>query len=206
MGVYFFNVVVKILNLLPVVETNDLLLFDLVKTANKQAFEKLFRKYYESVSRFVYRYVKDADSAEEITQDLFIHFWENAPAMQIRISLKAYLFTSARNFALNYIRRNKIRKKYHEEVQSIDLLEEMSIESDQASAFTVLMNQALTALPEKCRVIFELSKYEGLSYDEIAEYLSISKKTVENQITIALHKLREWLRPHMDLIYNDRNG
>ena len=181
----------------------DILLFNLVQQGNKNAFEKLFLTYYTSISKFIFSYIRDSDTAEEIAQDMFIHFWENAPQMHITTSLKAYLFTSARNFTLNHIKKTKTRHKYHEAAKdSIDLNEKL-ISDEKANIFKNLLNHAIKSLPDKCREIFEMSKYEGLTYEEISDFLGLSTKTVENQMGIALRKIREWMQPYKNQIYDE---
>lgn len=183
-------------------DKTEILLFRQIREGNKEAFAKMFTMYYESVARFIFRYVKDGDTAEEIAQDLFIHFWENAPRLNITASVKAYLFTSARNFSFNHLKKNKIREKYHElanaDTETVALVEEVKSTDNQ---FLILLKQSLDTLPEKCREIFELSKFEGLSYEEIADFLQISKKTVENQLAIALRKIRAWMAPYKQELF-----
>ena len=181
---------------------DDILLFNLVKKGNKDAFEKLFRMYYPSISRFIFDYIKDSDTSEEIAQEMFVFFWENAPQMNIKTSLKAYLFTSAKNFSLNYIKKAKTRQKYHETSQETIQMNEESWVDEKIETFTILVKQALTTLPDKCREIFEMSKYEGLTYEEISEFLGLSRKTIENQMGIALRKIREWMQPFVNQIYD----
>jgi RNA polymerase sigma-70 factor (ECF subfamily) len=178
----------------------DILLFNLVKKGNKNAFEKLFRIYYTPICRFIHRYTGSNDTSEEIAQDMFIYFWQNAPVIDIKTSLKAYLFTSARNFSLNYIKKSSIRQKYHEAAQRETQNTETIIPEEKTERFKKLLNQAVDKLPQKCREIFELSKYEGLTYEEISEFLGLSRKTVENQMGIALNKIRKWMQPYIDQI------
>ena len=182
-------------------DINDHDLFSQVKNGNKLAFQTLFRKYYASMVRFIYRFVKDEDSSEEIAQELFINFWENAPRLEIIISFKSYLYTSARNHALNYLKKNTIREKYHQLSAGSETSESSYDEPINSGVFNNLILKALQTLPEKCREIFMLSKYEGLTYDEIADYMGLSKKTVENQMGIGLKKMREWLQPHISGIF-----
>lgn len=183
-------------------EDEDKLLFSRVKQGNKEAFDTLFRKYYIRLVRFAIGYVKSGPIAEEIIQDIFIKFWEYAKRIEIESSLLAYMYSSSRNACLNYIKKEDIRAKYEMEKheQAKEKLQNTQTEVN-VSAFQELLAIHVGNLPEKCRQIFELSKFEGLSYDEIAAFLDISSKTVENQMGIALRKLREALSPYRDLIY-----
>ena len=179
-------------------DSTDHELFRQVKIGNRIAFQTLFRKYYASIVRFIFRFVKDRDTSEEIAQELFISFWENAPRLAIKISFKSYLYTSARNHALNYLKKNTIREKYHRLSATADNSGSENIDS---MTFNDLIRKALQILPDKCREIFVLSKYEGLTYDEIADYMGLSKKTIENQMGIGLKKIREWLQPYINRIF-----
>jgi len=182
-------------------EVNDQQLFEKVKSGNKIAFESLFRKYYAPIAGFILKYVRDRDSAEEVAQDLFISFWENAPRLQITTSFKSYLYTSAKNYALNYIKKSATRDKYHQLAWDATESETEETDSTRSNSFNQLVNKALDTLPEKCREIFIMSKYEGLTYDEIAEYMGLSKKTVENQMGIGLRKIRDWIQPYLSNVY-----
>lgn len=176
----------------------DILLFKEVQKGNRGAFNALFKKYYQPLCRFCYHHVSSKDVSEEIVQDVFVNTWENSAKTEIRISVAAWLYTLVKNHALNYLKKEKTRKKYEENAS----IEEENEPAYDTAKFKKELEKGMQKLPEKCRLIFQLSKSEGLSYDEIAEYLDISKKTIENQMTIAFRKLKETLLPSWNEIFN----
>lgn len=171
-------------------------LFERIKLRDKAAFDILFRKYYATLCRFSYAMCLSEEDAEECIQDLFVRLWEKSSVVNIEVSLKAYLYTSARNYTLNAIKKRQAERnclnEYSENREPQEQDEKISeVEIGQ------LIQMGVNTLPEKCREIFILCKQEGLTYEEIAEYLNISKKTIDNQMGIALRKLRDYLQPRV---------
>ena len=122
--------------------------------------------------------------------DIFIYVWENRKTLQIQLSFKAYFFQAARNRCLNALRQEKKTISLDEINTDIADTEAISLENDELCR---LIQEAVFALPEKCREIFNLSRNENLSNQEIAEKLNISIKTVEGQITKSLKKIKKFL-------------
>jgi RNA polymerase sigma-70 factor (ECF subfamily) len=145
--------------------------------------------------------LKDEDASEEVVQDLFIFLWENRTNIDIKSSLRAFLYTSVKNRSLNYIRNHKTRV-LHEDSFARDQSQQISqiIDFCEREELQKVVEDCLADLPKQCREIFELSRNENLTYNEIAQKLSISPKTVENQIGIALKKLRISLGPYISCI------
>ncbi len=171
---------------------NDILLLKLLQTGDKQAFKFLFDTYFESLCRYMFFYLKDKQDAEEIAMDIFMYIWENCEKIEIKISLKAYLFQAARNRCLNALRDRKESYSLEENEQYEHLRTEIcsTLEIDELNH---LIEEAVLSLPEKCREVFIKSRHEQLSNQEIAEALQISVKTVEGQITKALKRIKEFL-------------
>ena len=173
----------------------DILLFECLIQGQKEAFDTLFRKYYQPLCRFANFFTENSSDAEEAVQTAFITLWESREEIRISRSLKAYLYMIVRNNALMLLRKTNTRKQYEQqfvEIQEIDAPSEPLLTDEEINK---LVMKGLAALPEKCRMIFSLSRYDGLTYEEIAEYLELSPKTVENQMGIAFQKLREYLQP-----------
>jgi RNA polymerase sigma-70 factor (ECF subfamily) len=166
----------------------------LVNKLDKSSFEELFRTYFTPLCAFAQKYVGDADEAKDIIHQVFIGLWQKREDVDLSTSLKSYLFTGVHNRCLNYIRdRKKIIQfdaPQHESelgnyLESRDFLE--------ASETEAKINAALDDLPEKCRQIFMMNRFDQLKYREIADKLNISIKTVETQMSRALKMLREKL-------------
>ncbi len=175
----------------------DASLIRLFRTRPEQAIEILFREYYPDVCRSVMRIIPDPGIAEDIAQDVFFDLWRKRESLNVNSSFGAYLRRAARNKSLNYIRDRKItpegeEKLPHREENQSDANRKLEIQDLQRS-----IDQAVNELPDRCRQIFSLSRFEDMSYQEIADQLDISIKTVENQISKALRLLREALGPHL---------
>jgi len=157
---------------------------------NRQLFEQLFREHYNALCNFGMRYLHDTDSAQEIVQDVFINLWQKKETITSDKSVKSYLYTSVKNRCLNYIRDNKkFRSQYLDVELELDIpFEDVDLFSESETQDKI--NTALGKLPEKCRQVFELSRFEELKYKEIAERLGISQKTVEIHMSKALKILR----------------
>jgi RNA polymerase sigma-70 factor (ECF subfamily) len=178
--------------------SNDLELFERIKKGDEAAFETLFRAYFKPLCHFAYKIVKDVIISEEIVQDLFFNFWEKRKKLELYTSLKSYLFKSVHNNSLKYLRHQKIVIDYEAKVknyqpQPFELQENYA----EIGEMICIINQTLDEVPERTREIFLLNRDEGLKYQEIAEKLNISVKTVEAHITSLLKLLRVNLKDYM---------
>jgi RNA polymerase sigma-70 factor, ECF subfamily len=157
----------------------------------KEDFETLFRAEFKGLCFFAQKYVKDFDAAREIVQDSFINLWEKHASIDPSRSVKSYLTTTIHNKCHNYLRDNK---KFNTNLLEIENLIEISEISDNdilvEQELRKTIQQAIEDLPEKCREIFVLNRYENLKYQEIADKLGISVKTVEAQMSKALQHMR----------------
>lgn len=162
--------------------------------------ELIFRRYYQAVCMAVYRIVPNAETAEDLAQEVFFELWRRRSELRIDTSLPAYLRRAAVNKALNYIRDQKIKWTDDSELPALPG-HQPGIQSEmEAGELQALIDKYIEQLPEKCRLVFVLSRNEALSHAEIAEQLNISTKTVENQITKALRFLKAALGPYMGFL------
>ena len=177
-------------------QDQDLLLFSQVKNDDFSAYEQAFKKYYKELYRFAYTYVRDTTIAEEMAQEVFLYIWEKRKKIEIHTTFKTYLYSAIKNKCLNYIKLELPKQQSMSDVSEV-MLSVASERKDEGEneKLKVYIQQAIDQLPKKCRQIFVLSRNAGLTYEEIAEELDLSKKTVENQMGIALKKLRESLEP-----------
>lgn len=169
----------------------DLLCFSKVKKGDFVAYEFIFNKYFKDLYRFGYSYLRDETQAEEIAQEVFLYLWDKREKIEIQTTLKTYLFSAVKNKCMNYIKIELPRQKNMSDVEQAKMF--VSYDKDTTDNSELLkkqIKQAIDELPTKCKQVFMLSRYSGFTYEEIAEELGISKKTVENQMGIALKKLR----------------
>lgn len=172
-----------------------------VKRNEKEALEELFRTYYPYVCNSMYRFIKDKTLIEDLAQDVFLRFWQKRDRIDVTSSLKAYLGRMAVNEALGYLRskKNVFSEEINDDWQSLGT--DRSVEENYLHLeLSDHIRAAIDRLPPKCRLVFTLSRYEGLSYKDIAEQLGISIKTVENQMGKALKILREDIKPYLSIL------
>lgn len=173
--------------------------FEEIRNGNIHVFNSLFEKNYKFLCKFAYSFCRSQELAEEAVQQVFIELWAKRKKIQINTSIGAYLTISVRNRLINEIKKDKTRKKYEKEFFN-EIVEKSFSDSGNKKneVFHRELAKAINNLPQKCQDIFIMSRYEGLSYDEIAEFLGLSGKTIENQMGIAFRKLREHLIPFFE--------
>jgi RNA polymerase sigma-70 factor (ECF subfamily) len=183
------------------VELSDQQYLSALKSGDITAFEMLFKTYYQPLCNYAYTFIQDRDEAEEIVQSTFLSVWEKREGMEVRTAMKPYLYAMVRNACLNVIKHEKIKQVH---VTGELAVAERSVESVtrtvMAAELETKIYEAMEQLPEQCRLVFKLSRFEELKYAEIAEQLSISVKTVENHMGKALKIMREQLRDYLPLL------
>lgn len=168
---------------------------------SKTDIDKIFKLYYRSLCMYILHYVHDIDAAEDIAQDCFTAFWKNTAKENIVIeNIKAYLYTTARNHSLNYLRKESVYRSIITPSDLEDILTDD--ETEERSVIEARMWTAIDVLPERCREIFLLNKRDGMKYKEIAEKLQISVNTVDNHISKALRLIREGIHKTYIFIFN----
>lgn len=168
---------------------------------DQTAFELLFRFYYPGLVTFVSQIISDRDEAEEIVQDFFVKLWTGRSGIQKSSSLKSYFFVSVKNRAFNYLKKEQIKEKTFSQLK--ELVENNFLFQPDLFVESELQHQiamAMEKLPARTREIFMMSRFKGLSYDEIAAQLELSKRTVETQIYNALKILRNELKEYQFLL------
>lgn len=174
-------------------------LIDSIKKGNPKSFELVFKTYYKKLCTFAFDYTRQLETAEDIVKDFFVAFWDNRNSLEIKTSLSGYLFRSVRNACINYLLRNKERKNTisMEEVNWIEIKINEPVSNDYpignllAKELEGQIYNIIEKLPEACREIFKLSRFDDLSHKKIAELLHISENTVKVQIYRALKHLKE---------------
>lgn len=176
---------------------SDQELIDEWKRNKDKGIELIFKTYYTFVCHVLYRIIPNENTVEDIAQDVFFEFWKKRANIQINTSLKAYLRRAARNRALNHIRDQRMAFAEESEMPNLITTDPSINQLLAAEELKKQIDQAIDSLPERCRLVFVLSRFEDMSYREIAENLNISVKTVEHQIAKALKSLRQALGPNL---------
>lgn len=171
----------------------DITLLQRLKKGDKKALTELYNSYWKPLYISSYNLLKEKELCEEIIQDVFIDFWNQRDKLQIKISVKSYLYACVRYKVFNEFRKTKMK--------NIELFEDLNDRFQYATPETKVMHQELVlqvetivnTLPKKCQEVYRLSREKQLSHKEIAKKLNISTKTIENHITHALKILRTCL-------------
>jgi RNA polymerase sigma-70 factor (ECF subfamily) len=170
-------------------------LLDRLRQGDRDAFDTIFRAHYPSVVAMAERIAGERAVAEELGQDVMLELWRRRESVSVDESLRAYLVRAARNRALNHLRHERMK------VRTAPFAAGETVSAPEAPARLVeaeidaAVREAVSALPERCREVFELSRGAGLRYTEIAGVMGISVKTVEAQMGKALRMLRARLAP-----------
>jgi RNA polymerase sigma-70 factor (family 1) len=163
---------------------------------DQKAYEELYVSLYKYLYNFAWSFVKSKQLAEEIVSDVFIKVWQKRKTIESIDNFKVYLYVATKNISLNYLGKNKTL--FYSDIQDLSA-ELISTYSDPeqlliTSDMMMLINNAIAQLPSRCRLIFQLVKEDKMKCREVAEILQISPKTVENQVTIAVHKIGNAVR------------
>ena len=159
----------------------------------------VFRDYYKPLVRYGNTYLKDSDEAEDIVQQVFVSLWEKRDQLDIHTSIRSILYKSVQNACLNKIKHLKVRTSYAEELKATAVYTDSS-DSVQATELNERIQLAMENMPEQCSRIFKMSRFEQLRYQEIADQLGLSVKTIENQMGKALKIVREELKDYLPLL------
>jgi len=167
-------------------------LWQLVQNDHQAAFNAVYTKYWSALYQTAFYILKDREQSLDIVQEIFVWLWEHRKSVQIKTTLKGYLTAAVKFKAANLIRGHKVRAdffKYIETASPFTLSTDAALQIEAKELQDVIL-QTVDSLPERCGAVYKLSRNEHLSNQEIAQKLGVSIKTVENQMTIALKKLR----------------
>lgn len=179
----------------------DSLLIIGLKEGREAIFEDIFKQFYAGLCVYAKKYVYEQEIAEEIVQHLFCRLWEKREHLEIKGSIKAYLFNATRNNCLSHLRHEKIKNNYQQEVITSHTEKDPEFNDTlQEAELSQLIQKTIGELPEQCRKIFLMSREEGLKYKEIAAQLGLSQKTVEAQMGKALKRIRKVLEAYLTII------
>lgn len=172
---------------------------------NKQDFERFYLYYFPKLVRFAKEYVLSEEEAENIVQDTFLVLWEQKNSFEQFQNIQAYLFRLTKNKCIDFLRHKIMtqekkqgmldaqKKEYEYNLFSIEQFDDSIFNTENIN---LILHEAIQSLPEKCRNIFILSRFEEMSHQQIAEKLNISTSTVNNQISFAMKNLKEKLKKY----------
>ncbi len=180
-------------------------LINRLNAGDEDAFEAVFTKHFAKLCLYAEHYVREKYIAREIVENFFCDFWENSTDITIESNLAGYLVRSIHNRCLKYIRHEKVKQKYVERSQYLftdrELLEPVSDDYPEALLISHELEKeisdAIESLPDQCKKIFLLNRFDNLTYLKIAEKLGISVNTVKTQMARALQKLRSRLKGYL---------
>ena len=174
---------------------SDAELVHLIKSGEKEAYRDLFEKYAPKIYQFSLSYLKNEEDSKELVQEVFIKVWEKREILDSSQNIKSYIFKIAVNAIYDFIRHKNIESAFNDFARvNFDIHSNNTWDNIIFEEMKSTLNKLVHQLPEQRRKIFNLSKRKGLSNDEIAQKLNISKRTVENQLYRAITNLRKHLK------------
>lgn len=185
------------------VSEEELFILQRMIDGDENALKYFFDTYYDDLCNFVNSYLRDESLSEDIVQSIFIYLWDKRDSIPNHCSIKSYLYMASKNKSLNYLRNDRTKNRILEKL-SFEPKLTFANEADQFLEFEelkMIVSNAIDKLPNQCKTIYQLSREDGLSNKEIAEKLGISAKTVENQMTIAIRKIKDFMQPYQDQIF-----
>jgi RNA polymerase sigma-70 factor (ECF subfamily) len=172
-----------------------------LREGDEVVFEGIFKGYYERLCNYANTMINDMDEAEEMVQSMFLGLWEKHNDVEIHTSMKSYLYRAVHNNCLNRIKHYKVRQVHSEQIKhQADYTIENASQDLIGAELEQQIHLAISSMPPQCSKIFQLSRFENLTYAEIAEHMNLSVKTVDNQMGKALKLMREKLKDYLPYI------
>ena len=160
---------------------------------NKAEYHILFKKMYTPLCNYANTILKDHDTSEDIVQGLFVDFWEKRENLSVaEDKIENYLVRATKLNCIDHLRKQNVHRKYETEIKHTQNDNTDDVDDSEINKEAIYL--AIAQLPEKTKIVFINGKMNGLSYDEIAKKMDISKKTVENQMGRAFKHLRRILK------------
>lgn len=178
------------------------------RNGDENIFELIFDENYERIVGFCMQFIPDIDEAKNIAQQSFIKLWLNRGELKTTGGINAFLYTAAKTECLNFLRHEKYKQQFRaqtiqekERQLNAEILESFQFDRLEFIELEEMIDTALQKLPERCRLVFEKSRFEGKKNREIAEELDIALKSVESNITRAIKILRKELKDILPLVF-----
>lgn len=171
---------------------------------DQEAFKELFFDFYPSLCVFAQRYISSPEACEDIVQDTFFRLWKNRKSMEVTSSFRNFLVTSVKNNCTDYLRKQSVRQHHADRQSSYTSTNGYSDDTPE-EIYTIgeleeMFRAALDKLSENVRRAFEMSRFESMTYNQIAEEMAVSPKTIEAYISKALCLLRTELKDYLPIV------
>lgn len=173
---------------------------------DRNSFKSIFQDYYQPLCHLSMQYLEDQEEARGVVQEAFVKLWEIRQDLDPDSNIRNFLFTLVKNNCLNLLKHRQIMLRHHENIKRLEMhyqyesLTRMGDDCLEFKELKELIDLAIRKLPEHCRVVFEMSRFEDLKNREIAEKLGVTQKTVEAHLTKALKILRKDLKDYLPII------
>lgn len=159
-------------------------------------FEGLFKEHYNSLANYAFSILKSRENAEDVVQDVFVKLWQNTPDVINTPQVKFYLLTATKNSCISLLRKEAGKVFIQPEDAHLPAAGTAEPAKEAQADISMLIDNALSTLPPQCLAIFRMSRFGKLTYQQIADEMGLSVKTVENQVGKALRIMREYARQH----------
>ncbi len=174
------------------ISLDDSILADNIKKNDENAFKTLFDRYYKKLLDYAFTFTGDLQEAEDIVQQTFITLWSHRKKIDSKKSIKSYLYRITHNNYIDTYRKQKHKESFFDEIKERALRDRINDDDDEIIAQRILkLKDVIETLPDKCKEILQMNKFQGLKYTEIADLLDISVKTVESHMNTAFKKIRK---------------
>lgn len=174
--------------------------WDVIKRGDVKTFERMFKSYYDELCHYGNTFLGDPELAEDVVQDAFVYFWNHREQIELKVSLKAYLYTSVRHGALNVIKKQALERRHNPLLTEFIQYLETSDYSEKELEDIEKVKKAMDILPAQCRIVFEKSCIDGMKYKEIADTMNISVNTVKSHIVKAYRLIKIELKDEINTI------
>lgn len=169
-----------------------------IKAGDTGSFEQVYHAHCKALVRYANTILKNQDEAEDIVQQLFVGLWTKRDSLEVNTSLKSYLYKAVHNSSLNRIKQLQIKEGHNNQIEYVTEKYALSPNAVlDGKEVQEAIDTAIGELPDQCRIIFTMSRYQGLKYQQIADQMNLSVKTVENQMGKALKYLRTRLHDYL---------
>ncbi|MBT34566.1 MAG: RNA polymerase sigma-70 factor [Thalassobius sp.] len=170
-----------------------------IRKDEQAAFLEIYQRYWARLYKYAYNVIQNQPACEDIIQEIFLDLWNRRKELLIS-NLQAYLYKSVKFQIFKYLRKNEIEQKHLSLINKIQFVNNTE-EYINVEELEQLLDKSISQLPEKCREIFYMSRFEQKSYQEIAQKLNISTQTVKNQVSKALKFIRASINSFIIILY-----